>query len=75
MEQLQPLDPRDPDTLELILAQVDNAIQYHDDVEPKTQGDDDDNDGVLGGGGREEDQPAWAREVLGGGGGGGGGDE
>ena len=67
MVQFLPLDPRDPDTIEQILAQVDNAIQYHDDVEPRTQdGDEDDRDGDLGG----ADQPAWAREVLGGGGGG-----
>lgn len=46
---------------------MDNAIQYYDDVEPKTQGDDDEQDGVLGGDG---EQPAWAREVMGGGGGG-----
>ena len=31
------LDPRDPDTLEIILQQLDNAIQYHDDIEPRAQ--------------------------------------
>ena len=35
MVQFLPLDPRDTDTVDLILAQIDNAIQYHDDVEPK----------------------------------------
>lgn len=64
MVQFLPLDPRDPDTIELILAQVDNAIQYHDDVEPRIPGDNDDNDGNLGDDGGE--QPEWAREVLGG---------
>lgn len=37
MVQFLPLDPRDPDTLEIILQQLDNAIQYHDDVEPRAQ--------------------------------------
>ena len=35
MVQFMPLDPNDSDTVDLILAQIDNAIQYHDDVEPK----------------------------------------
>ena len=35
MVQFLPLDPRDPDTIEIVLAQVDNAIQYHDDVETR----------------------------------------
>ena len=39
MVQFLPLDPRDPDTIDIILAQVDNAIQYHDDVEPKIEDD------------------------------------
>ena len=34
--QFMPLDPNDTDTVDLILAQIDSAIQYHDDVEPKT---------------------------------------
>ena len=39
MVQFLPLDPRDPDTIEIILSQVDNAIQYHDDVEPRMDDD------------------------------------
>jgi hypothetical protein len=35
MVQFLPLDPKDSDTIDLILAQIDNAIQYHEDVEPK----------------------------------------
>ena len=35
MVQFLPLDPRDTDSIDEILAQVDNAIQYHEDVEPK----------------------------------------
>ena len=37
--QFMPLDPNDTDTVDLILAQIDSAIQYHDDVEPKTADD------------------------------------
>lgn len=37
--QFLPLDPREEDTIELILSQIDNAIQYHDDIEPKEPGD------------------------------------
>jgi hypothetical protein len=51
MVQFLPLDPRDSDTIDLILAQVDNAIQYHDDVEPREGGQDqpdDDDGGDLG---------------------------
>ena len=63
MVQFLPNDPRDPDTIELILAQVDNAIQYHDDVEPRTQdGDEDTSVGLLGG---DCAQPDWAAEVFG----------
>ena len=42
-----PLDPKDEDTIDLILAQIDNAIQYHDDVEPRTTDDEvpDEDDG------------------------------
>lgn len=36
MVQFLPLDPRDADSIDLILQQVDNAIQYHEDVEPRT---------------------------------------
>ena len=36
MVQFLPLDPTDTDSIDQILAQVDNAIQYHDDVEPMT---------------------------------------
>ena len=50
MVQFMPLDPRDPDSIDLILAQIDNAIQYHDDVEPKVAPDDADADGELGDG-------------------------
>ena len=35
MVQFMSLDPNDPDSIDLILAQIDNAIQYHDDVEPR----------------------------------------
>jgi hypothetical protein len=44
MVQFLPLDPKDTDTVDLILAQIDNAIQYHDDVEPKTADDGDGDD-------------------------------
>ena len=40
MVQFLPLDPTDEDSIDQILAQVDNAIQYHDDVEPMTAEDD-----------------------------------
>ena len=66
MVQFMPLDPRDPDTLELILAQLDNATQYHDDVEPKgldgPDGEDDD-DGGGGFGGRGNPLDSWADQV------------
>jgi len=39
MVQFLPLDPKEPDTVEMILAQVDNAIQYHDGVEPRAADD------------------------------------
>lgn len=45
MVQFLPLDPREPDTIELILAQIDNALQYHDDVEPREPGGGDDDEG------------------------------
>mmetsp|Transcript_585 Transcript_585/g.1187 ORF Transcript_585/g.1187 Transcript_585/m.1187 type:complete len:111 (-) Transcript_585:71-403(-) len=35
MVQFLPLNPKDMDSLDIILQQVDNAIQYHDDVEPR----------------------------------------
>jgi hypothetical protein len=38
------------------LAQVDNAVQFHDDAEVKVPRDDDE--------GGEDQQPAWAREVF-----------
>ena len=61
MVQFLPVDPSDPDTIEIVLAQIDTATQYHDDVEPKTQdGDEDETDGNLGGGG----QPEWAQDVF-----------
>lgn len=46
MVQFLPLDPNDPDSVDIILAQIDNAIQYHDDVEPKIdeEGEPDDGD-------------------------------
>ena len=44
MVQFLPLDPTDTDSVDLILAQVDNAVQYHDDVEPRTA-DDEEPDG------------------------------
>ena len=44
MVQFLPLDPTDTDSVDLILAQVDNAVQYHDDVEPRTV-DDEEPDG------------------------------
>ena len=59
MVQFLPLDPRDPDTVDIILAQVDNAIQYHDDVEPKTAEDeelDEEN-------GQNDEMQAWAERV------------
>ena len=58
MVQFLPLDPRDEDTVEIILAQVDNTIQYHDDVEPKTA-DDNEEDPEEGGGAMAE----WADAV------------
>ena len=63
MVQFLPLDPSDTDTVELILQQIDNAVQYHDDVEPRTQGGDEGaHHGEIG---DSISQPAWAREVLG----------
>jgi len=44
MVQFLPLDPTDTDSIDLILAQVDNATQYHDDVEPRTVDDDREDD-------------------------------
>eukprot|EP00967_Tisochrysis_lutea_P013547 scaffold15134_cov34-Tisochrysis_lutea.AAC.4 len=35
MVQFLPLDPRDTDSIDEILAQVDSALQYHEDVEPR----------------------------------------
>ena len=59
-----PVDPTDTDTIELVLAQVDTAVQYHDDVEPRTgDGDEDALDGSLGDGGQR--YPEWAQEVVG----------
>lgn len=48
MVQFMPLDPRDTDTIDMILAQIDTAIQYYDDVEPREGRDDDDGDGNAG---------------------------
>lgn len=67
MVQFMPLDPRDPDTLELIIAQLDNATQYYEDVEPKHLDNDDATNeasedlGGLGGGNTSFDQ--WAEQV------------
>ena len=30
-----PLDPTDPDSVSVLLAQIDNSVQYGEDVEPK----------------------------------------
>jgi len=59
MVQFMPLDPNDSDTVDLILAQIDNAIQYHDDVEPKCSDDaelDDDAGGDDSGSGGQTHQ-------------------
>ena len=53
MVQFLPLDPTDSDTVDLVLAQLDTMLQYHDDVEPKEmmEGDDEDDadhDGFFG---------------------------
>lgn len=67
MVQFLPVDPTDTDTIEIVLAQIDNAVQYHDDVEPRTHdGDEDGVDGNLGDGdhGGEQSHPEWAREVF-----------
>ena len=62
MVQFLPLDPNDTETVDMILAQIDNAIQYHDDVEPSAGDDRDDDDDGNGG---DDSWQAW---------GGGGGD-
>ena len=50
MVQFLPCDPRNTDTIDIILAQVDHSIQYHDDVEPRTQDDEEgDDDGDMPG--------------------------
>ena len=59
MVQFLPLDPRDEDTVEIILAQVDNTIQYHDDIEPKTADDDVENPDPDRGGAMAD----WAGQV------------
>merc|ERR1712032_591770 len=41
MVQFLPSDPRDSDTIDQILAQMDHATQYHEDVEPRIAEDDD----------------------------------
>jgi hypothetical protein len=47
--QFLPLDPKDSETIDLILQQIDNAVQYHDDVEPREpKADDADDDGGSG---------------------------
>ena len=49
MVQFLPLDPKDSETIDLILQQIDNAVQYHDDVEPREpKADDADDDGGSG---------------------------
>lgn len=58
MVQFLPLDPRDTDTIGLILEQMDNAVQYHDDVEPRVDEADDDADGMAG------HSSPWAQEVM-----------
>lgn len=53
MVQFLPLDPRETDSIDEILAQVDHALQYHEDVEPRDPDDDadvDPEDGDDGGG-------------------------
>jgi len=52
MVQFLPLDPKDTETIEMILMQIDNATQYDDDVEPKTA-EDAEGDDEAGGGGRD----------------------
>lgn len=56
------LDPNDEDSVELILASVDHAIQYHEDVEPREPDDEvgEDADG-RGMGGGEDALDAFAR--------------
>lgn len=49
--QFLPLDPRETDSIDEILAQVDHALQYHDDVEPR------DPDDEAGGDSGDEDDP------------------
>jgi len=54
MVQFMPLDPRDTDTVDMLLAQMDNALQYHEDVEPRIVDEDepDEDSAADGGGGR-----------------------
>ena len=35
MVQFLSLDPKDEDSIDLVLGQLDNSIQYHDDLEPR----------------------------------------
>ena len=42
--QFLPLDPRDTDSVDEILAQIDNALQYHEDVEPRDPDERDEDD-------------------------------
>ena len=54
------LAPTDSDTVDLVLAQLDTMLQYHDDVEPKEmmEGDDEDDadhDGFFGFGSCDND--------------------
>lgn len=60
MVQFLPADPKDEDTIEIILAQIDMSVQYHDDVEPQTR---DENEDAGNG---DLNTPAWAREAFGG---------
>ena len=54
------LRAKDEDTIEIILAQIDMSVQYHDDVEPQTR---DENEDAGNG---DLNTPAWAREAFGG---------
>ena len=65
MVQFLPLDPNDTETIDMILAQIDNAIQYHEDVEPR--GDDDRDADDADGDGGDGGWKSWGGDINAGG--------
>ena len=71
-----PLDVTDEESVAYVMAQVDNAVQYGEDIEPKEPREYDDVDESRGGGGGDGDEGDDAlRDFAALRGGGGGGDD